>query len=33
LRCYLELKDEIGYIIENMWEILPINNARRLAKI
>ena len=33
LRYYLELKYEIGYIIENMREILPINNARRLAKI
>ncbi len=33
LRYYLELKDEIGYILENMRELLPINNARRFAKI
>ena len=33
LRYYLELKDEIGYIIENMKELLPINNANRMARI
>ncbi len=33
LRYYFELKDEIGYIIENMKEFLPVNNANRMAKI
>ncbi len=33
LRYYFELRDEIGYIIENMKELLPINNARRMSRI
>jgi len=33
LRYYFELKDEIEYIIENMKELLPINNARKMARI
>ncbi len=33
LRYYIELKNEIGYIIEKMGELLPINNAKRMARI
>ncbi|CUT08110.1 hypothetical protein JGI9_01330 [Candidatus Kryptonium thompsonii] len=33
LLYYLELRDEIGYIIENMKEFLTINTARRFARI
>ncbi len=33
LRYYIELKNEIGYIIEKMRELLPINNAKRMARI
>lgn len=33
LRYYIEFKDEIGYIIEKMKELLPINNAKMMARI
>ncbi len=33
LRYYIELKNEVGYIIEKMKELLPINNAKRMARI
>lgn len=33
LKYYFELKDEIAYIIENMKELLPLNNARRFTRI
>ena len=33
LRYYFEIKDEIAYIIENMKELLPVNNARKLTRV
>ncbi|MEN3037785.1 MAG: hypothetical protein ABDI07_01305 [Candidatus Kryptonium sp.] len=32
LMYYFEIRDEINFILENMSELLPINNAKRLAR-